>query len=497
MTLKKFSILLIIAMLCGCSSVIKEEDQNDESYNYKLYFSDDDLDETYDDANYVLLEGDSDLTISKAGTYVLSGELEGSVIVNCNGDVKLVLDGVTINSGDFASIYVKKCDKVTITLAQGSENVLSDSGEEYVAYDDNNVDGLIFSKSDLTFNGSGKLTLNANYKHGIVCKDELVFTNGTYEINSASQGINGKDCVKIKDGTLNIISGKAGIKSSNDEDEGRGYIYIVGGDINISSEHKGITAYNDLIIDGGTINITKSYEALEGAVITINDGEISLVSSDDGINASNKANGTSTFKMNGGNVYINAEGDGIDSNGDIYITGGTLYVEGPISGGDAAFDYDDAAYISGGEILMIGQSDMAEGFNEDGSEQVSLLYNLDSSYTSSSQLTISVNDEIIFDKTVSKQFNSILVSSSKFSVGDTVTITINDDTFTYELTSVSNTYGSSNFNKGGMGPGGNDDFNPGENGDRPSGSFEPKDGDRPEMPDGSFVPENNDNDDNN
>lgn len=490
MSLKKFSILLIIAMLCGCSSVIKEESVT-KTYSYKLYFDDEDLDESYDNANYVLLEGDSDLTISKSGTYVLSGQLDGSVIVNCNGDVKLVLDGATINSDDFASIYVKKANKVTITLAKDSENVLSDSGEEYVAYDDNNVDGVIFSKSDLTFNGSGKLTINANYKHGIVCKDELVFTNGTYDITSKSQGISGKDCVKIKDGAFNITSGKAAIKSNNQEDEGRGYIYILGGQINISSDHKGITAYNDLIIDGGNINITKSYEALEAAVVTINDGEISLVSSDDGINASNKAGGVSTFKMNGGNVYINAEGDGIDSNGDIYITGGTLYVEGPISGGDAAFDYDDAAYISNGEILMVGQSDMAEGFNEDGSEQVSLLYNLDSSYTSNTKLTISVNDEVIFDKTVSKQFNSILVSSSKFSVGDIVTISVGEDTFTYELTSVSNTYGNSNFNQGGM-PGMNrdDNFNPGEDkGQGPGGDFNPENGEKPDMPSGSFSPD--------
>lgn len=496
MTLKKFSLLLIIALLCGCSSVIHEEESSNKTYTYKLSFDDEDIDETYKDADYVLLEGDSDFTIEKAGTYVLSGELNGSIIVNCNGDVKLILDGVTINSDNFAAIYIKKCDKCTITLAEGSENVLSDSGDEYVQVDDNSVDALIFSKADLVFNGSGTLNINANYKHGIVSKDSLIVTNGTYNINSNNQGICGKDCVKIKAGTFNIESGKAAIKSNNDEDEGRGYIYIYDGTFNISSDDKGISAYNDLIIDGGNINITKSYEGLEAAVITINDGDISIVSSDDGINAASKNNGSSTFKMNGGSVYINAEGDGIDSNGDIYISGGTLFVEGPISGGDAAFDYDTAAYISGGEILMIGQSDMAEGFNEDGSSQVSLLYNMDSSYVAGGKLTITVNDETIFDETINKQFNSILLSSGKFSIGDEVTITVNDDIYTYTLESMSNTYGSTGFGQGGMGQGG--DFDP--NGERPSDDNKgnpPGDGQMPNMPENSEMPSKQDSDNEN
>ena len=454
---KKISVLLIAFFLTGCSSVIYERSEN-TTYDYKLYFENEDIDESYSDEEYIDITGDEDITINTSGTYVLSGKLNGSVIINSNGKVKLVLDGVTINSDDFAAIYIKECDKCTITLKDGSENVLSDSST-YTLMDDNNVDAVIFSKCDLVFNGTGKLTVNASYKHGIVSKDELTFINGTYDVTSVSQGICGKDCLKVKDGTFTINSTKDALKSNNEE-EGRGYIYITGGTFNISTSDDAITAYHDLIIDGGEINITNSYEGLEASVITINDGNISIHSQDDCINAASKEDDSSTLKINGGTIYLNSEGDGIDSNGDVYITGGTIFVEGPVSGGDAAFDYETAAYISGGDILMIGQSSMAEGFNEDGSSQVSLLYNMTSSYFEGSTLKILVNDEVLYDTTISKQFNSILVSSPSMEIGDVVTIQVNDDTYTYTLESTSNTYGNSGMNGGGIGGPNDDSFDP-------------------------------------
>ena len=445
---KKLSVILISFFLTGCNSVIYERDTVTSSeFDYKLYFESEDLDDSYSDEKYIDITGDEDITITTQGTYVLSGELNGSVVVNSNGNVKLVLDGVKIDSANFAAIYIKECDKCTITLKEGSENILSDS-ETYEQIDNNTVDAVIFSKSDLVFNGKGSLTINANYKHGIVSKDDLIFIEGNYSVTASSQGICGKDCVKIKDGTYTIDSVKDSIKSNNEE-EGRGYIYIVGGTIQIATSDDAISAYNDLIIDGGNITVSKCYEGLEAAGITINDGSISITSSDDGMNAASKTNGSSTLKINGGNVYINSEGDGIDSNGDIYITGGKVFVEGPVSGGDAAFDYETAGYISGGDVLMIGQSSMAEGFSEDGSNQVSLLYNLDSSYAANTALKISINEEVLYDTVISKQFNSILVSTTSMKVGDVVTITVGEDTYTYTLESISNTYGSSDIQMGG------------------------------------------------
>ncbi len=481
---KKVSVLLISLFLTGCSSVIYERNEDTLSNDhYELYFDNEDIDDSYENAEQIDITGSEDITIDHEGTYELSGELNGSVIVDCSGEVKLVLNGVSIQSDDFASIYIKECDKCTITLKDGSENVLSDSSE-YTLMDENNVDAVIFSKSDLVFNGTGSLKIQGNYKHGIVSKDDLIFIDGTYDITATSQGICGKDCVKIKDGTFNIESGKDSIKSNNDEDEGRGYVYIQAGTINIASGDDGITAYNDLIIDGGKINILDCYEGLEAAVIIINEGDISITSQDDSINAASKVDGSSTLKINGGNIYLNSEGDSIDSNGDVYITGGSLFVEGPISGGDAAFDYETAGYISGGEVLMVGQSSMAEGFNEDGSSQVSLLYNLTSSYSEGSTLKISVNDEVLYDTTIQKQFNSILLSSEKMEVGDVVTITINEDTYTYTLESMSNTYGTSGMNMdGGMMK--DDSFDPNNSdmqGQEPPENSE-MDGERPDMSD--------------
>lgn len=480
---KLFITILILFLMSGCSSVISTSSNNSKSYDYKLYFDDEDIDDTYDDENYVVLDGSCDFRIDEAGTYILSGTLNGSVIIDVskNDEVKLVLDGVTINSDDFASIYIIEADKVTITLASDSENYLSDSGSEYTQIDDNNVDSVIFSKADLVFNGTGSLTIDANYKHGIVSKDDLIFINGTYNIDSVSQGINGKDSVRIKDGTFNIVTLKDSIKSTNDEDEGRGYVYIAGGVINIDSGDDAIQAYNDLIIDDGTINITNSYEGLEAAYITINGGNISITSTDDGINAANKAgseattfsgNSDSSLKITGGTLYINAEGDGVDSNGEVFISGGTITVEGPLSGGDAAFDYETGGYITGGEVIMIGQSSMAEGFTSDASTTVNLLYNLDSSYPAGTNIAIYKEDGTkVFDLTTTKQFNSLLIASEQLEVGETITMVIGEDTITYELTDITNAYGSTGMN-GGMNFGGGGMTPPNNNGDN---NFDPND----------------------
>jgi outer membrane murein-binding lipoprotein Lpp len=144
------------------------------------------------------------ITINSEGTYVITGSLtEGQIVVEAadTEKVQLVLDGVTIHNSTSAAIYIKSGDKVFITLEEGTVNTLTD-GTEYVQTDDNTVDGVIFSKADLTFNGSGTLNLTASYKHGIVSKDDIVVTGGIYNITAVKDAINGKDAVKIKDGTF-------------------------------------------------------------------------------------------------------------------------------------------------------------------------------------------------------------------------------------------------------------------------------------------------------
>lgn len=229
------------------------------------------------------------VTISEAGTYILTGSASNAqVIIDADTETKiqLVLDDLTLSCESSAPIYVRKADKVFITLADGSSNALATTGE-FVAIDDNNIDAVIFSKDDLTLNGSGSLTINSPYGHGIVSKDDLVVTGGTYTMTCAKHGLSGKDSVRILDGTFDLTVTKDGIHASNDDDENLGYIYIAGGTFTINSDDDGIHADSTLYIEDGTIDIQKSYEGLEGQAITILDGNIDIVSSDDGINAAN------------------------------------------------------------------------------------------------------------------------------------------------------------------------------------------------------------------
>mgnify|MGYP004463060713 CR=1 FL=1 len=229
------------------------------------------------------------VTISEAGTYILTGSASNAqVIIDADTETKiqLVLDDLTLSCESSAPIYVRKADKVFITLADGSSNTLATTGE-FVAIDDNNIDAVIFSKDDLTLNGSGNLTINSPYGHGIVSKDDLVVTGGTYTMTCAKHGLSGKDSVRILDGTFDLTVTKDGIHASNDDDENLGYIYIAGGTFTINSDDDGMHADSTLYIEDGTIDIQKSYEGLEGQTITILDGDIDIVSSDDGINAAN------------------------------------------------------------------------------------------------------------------------------------------------------------------------------------------------------------------
>jgi len=493
---KVFVCLIALFLLCGCNTVIYERDDSSTSkeYHEKLSFDASDLDSSYSDAFDIVL-GDDDVYINESGTYIVSGKLENASIIietSKNEEVKLVLDNVEIHSEDLACIYIKESGKVTITLAEGSTNSLSD-GKSYKMIDDNDIDGTIYSKADLVFNGTGSLKISANYDKAIVSKDDLIFIDGNYDIESNGNAIVGKDCLKINDGTYNIVSGGDGLKSNNDEDEGRGYVYIKDGDINITSNSDGIQAHNNLYINGGNINITKSVEGLEAAYITINSGKVSIVSTDDGINASGSSSGSismfdsqsASINITGGELYINASGDGIDSNGDIYISGGNIFVEGPTTSADAAFDYQNGGYISAGEVLMIGNSGMAEGFS-DSSTQVNILYNLSSNYPSNSSLVILDNDDNeVFNITSTKQFNSVLVSSSKFNVGDTIKLVINGQTIEYTIKQTCNSEGS-----GSMSPMGGFNIFDGQKNNQPQnpdntdgGSFDPS------TQQGNFNPE--------
>ncbi len=482
-------------------------------------FTDRDLETGYEesDAAIITLNGDSaeasgsgvavnetTITISEAGTYVFTGSLsDGQIIVDAadSDKVQIVLKGADITNDDNACILVKSADKVFVTLVQGTENTLSDTGSEYVQTEDvSNVDGVIFSKADITFNGTGTLTINAGYANGIVGKDDVKFTGGTYNITATGNAIEGKDSVRIKDGTFNLESGseKDGIHSGNDEEAGKGYIYIEGGEITISAEDDGIHAATVLYIAGGNINVVKSYEGIEGDTIDILGGSIRINASDDGLNASTSTSQDSFgfgdmgggmdydenayIRIYGGEIYVNAAGDGIDSNGDLYIDGGYVVVEGPENDGNGPLDKGGTAYISGGTVIAVGSSGMAETFSSD-SEQYSILYGFESTLSAGTVITISDSSGAeLLNFTLTKTASSIVFSSSDISEGE-YTITAGDTTDTISVSDKSTTAGNAT---GGMGmgvPGGNG----GMKGQRPDGEApQMQDGERPEMPDGEM-----------
>ena len=365
--------ILMLIVLSGCNTVIsdtvKEDEDEEVAEAYNLSFNESDTDASYQINGSTLIElGSEDVKITKGGTYILQGTLDNaSVIVEVEKDidVQLVLNNATINSGDFAGIYIVEGDEITITLAEGSVNTISDSSS-YTQIDDNNVDALIYSKADLIINGNGTLNLKSDYNHGIVSKDDLVITGGNYNIETAGQGLSGKDALMISNGNFKLTTYKDSLKSDNSEDEYRGYVYISGGTFVINSYADAIYGTSLVNIEGGNFTINtaefeisggdftiEAHEGIEGTYIKINGGDIDISASDDGINAAQKVSDyTATFEMNDGNLSVNmgqGDTDAIDSNGYIYINGGTINITA-----QSAFDYDSGAEHNGGTIIING-----------------------------------------------------------------------------------------------------------------------------------------------
>lgn len=462
----------------------------------------------------------STVTITSAGTYIISGSLSDGQIVIAASDsdkVQLVLNNAEINCNTSAAVYVKSADKVFVTLPAGTTNSLG-GGTEYVQTDDNTVDGVIFSKSDLTLNGTGTLKIDADCRHGIVTKDTLCITGGTYVIDAVKTCLAGKDGIKILDGSFTLTAGSKGLNSGNDDDAREGSIYIAGGTFTIKSEDDsihadgsciiaggtytiaagddGIHANYDTIITDGSITITDSYEGIEGRRITVSGGTINLTASDDGINAAtggssdeqrmpggqqpqemrmpggqkpsgmdmdNKGQAPASrsasdddvyVKITGGTITVNAGGDGIDSNGNLYITGGTVYVAGPTSNGNGALDYEGEASITGGTLIAAGSSGMAQGMGSN-STQCSMLVNLSETIAAGSVISLKDSSgNVLISWTSPKQFSSVVISTAELAHGSTYTLVTGDTQTEVTLSSVATTSGNAGFGGGFGGAGG-------------------------------------------
>lgn len=209
------------------------------------------------DSDAVTIDGGT-VTITDEGTYLLSGTLDdGIVIVDAEDTdkVQLVLNNANIHCADCAALYVRQADKVFVTTTENSQNTLS-SGETFTQLDDNNIDGVIFAKSDLTLNGLGTLTVDSPAGHGIVTKDDLAIASGTYVVTAEGQGLSGKDSVRIADGTFTLTTGKDAIQSDNTEDTDKGFVYLAGGTFTITAEGDGLSASSWMQVDDAACTIT-------------------------------------------------------------------------------------------------------------------------------------------------------------------------------------------------------------------------------------------------
>ena len=558
-------LLLSVILLVGCNS-----DKNSGSStgaqeiivpDSSTMFTDKDKDADYSDSDITAnitvsgskISSDSTAvsvsngkaTISKTGYYVIGGSGKNvSIIVDCTLELQkihLVLKDLTITNSSFAPIYVKNAEK-TFVMLEGN-NTLGVTGD-FEQIDENNVDGVIFAKDNVTIQGDGSLTINSS-KHGIVNKDDLKITGGTINVTASSDGLQANDSVRIADATVTVNAQKDGVHIENTVDTAKGYFYLESGTLNITSAHdgidvsstvqitggtltvkagggndgyfakelstKGIKAVSDilikggtitvdssddavhsndsieidggnldltsgddgihadkyLLIKGGTIKINESYEGLEAQNIEIEGGNISIRATDDGINSAggdgSSINGrpgqnnfnssvNSSITIKGGNIYVNAYGDGVDSNGNITITGGVTVVEGPVSNGDGALDYDGKATISGGTFVAIGSNGMAMNFST--AEQGSILVSCNSQSIGADITLKDSNGNEIFSMTSTKKFSSVLISVPELEKGKTYSLSAG--TYSKDVTLTDFIYGAGSSMPGGGGgrPGG-------------------------------------------
>ncbi|MBQ8237601.1 MAG: carbohydrate-binding domain-containing protein [Oscillospiraceae bacterium] len=565
------ALLLTLLLLAGCGSGTAPETTPDETQagvsaetDAADRFTDRDYRTEYEIAECELITlGSEDVLINRAGSYLIQGTLaDGQIIVDADKQekVQLILDGVSITSAASAPIYIRQADKVFITLV--GENVLTNGGS-FEAIDENNIDAVIFSKEDLTLNGTGSLAISSPAGHGIVSKDELTITGGFYDITCASHGISGKDNLCIADGAFTIAAGKDGLHAENNDDATLGFGYIEGGTFTISAEGdglsasstleirggafdittgggsengakqasggwgqmgggrgpggpgmggqgmgfgsmtetetedsasiKGIKAASDLTItggsftlncaddavhsntnvtikggdftiatgddafhaddtltvEGGAISVSESYEGLEGLHILIAGGDISLISSDDGLNAAGgtdasgmggrdqfggpggMGNSDGTIVISGGNIYMEASGDGIDANGTLEITGGFTVVTGPTQGDTATLDYDISATISGGTFIGTGSSMMAQTFSDNTQGIIAVSLGGSASAGTELLLTDAAGEEVV-RFTPNLSYAVVILSTPDMVSGETYTITVGTATAEFE-----------------------------------------------------------------
>lgn len=402
------------------------------------------------------------VTITHEGVYRLSGSLSNGQIVVYAADaskVQLVLDGVSVTNEGGAAIQVVRADKVFVTTAAGSENSLSSVGKLI----DEDVDGAVFSKNDICFNGEGMLRVLSEAGHGIATKDDLKITSGSYEIQAEKRGLSGKDSIRIGGGNIRVKATGDGLHSEHD-DADKGYIFISGGSIDIVSGKDGIDCTNYLNILAGNISIDAA-----------SDG-INVAGADD-------FDSSTYVAVSGGKVSVRAAEDGIDSNGSLAVHGGELYISAAPRGGDGALDYATAAEIHGGTVAAASAAEMAMNFSY-ADAQGSILCSFRQPHSAGEELSLrNEAGEVLLSFVPDYDYQAVVLSCAAVTAEGKYSVSAGEETV--EIQMDGSLYGSSS----GFGfPGGPGMMPPADMGDFPEfpqGMEQPQfpgDGDRPGFP---------------
>lgn len=455
---------------------------------------------------------DQTLTITQTGTYVLTGSGKNIKLVVEAADtdqVHLVFQNLTLE-GEGTLLQINKAQEVVISLAEGSQNALTESQ----ANDDEEVKATIHSQVPLTLNGTGNLTLTALTKNALEVEDDLKVLGGTYTVKAANHGFKAEGALAIEAATLTIEAGKDGLHAEHDETTERANISLNPTQLSIAATEDGVDAGNELTIKGGTITVSQSEEGLEARVIRQLGGDVTIKSSDDGVNASagssSKTSDTSATSkttdasatsntadtsssasqatatpaatsqadqankdknatlpsppagqappqggqppqngqgpggmppggqeesdpslqiiLEGGTLTIDAEGDGIDSNGTVSISGGSLVVNGSVQGGNGPLDAAGDITITGGTVWALGTSDMLQGFAQ-GSTQASITANI-AGTAGQTLIILDAKGKEVARQTASKDFQAVIMSSADLVDGQTYTIQVEGTTQT-------------------------------------------------------------------
>ena len=317
----------------------------------------------------VLISGTT-VTITEEATYILSGTLEdGMILVDAPDTAKLqlVLNGVEISSKTSAPLYILEADKVFVTLADGTENTLSNGGT-FNAIDENNIDAVIFSKQDLTLNGSCTLTIHSPAGHGIVSKDDLVITGGTYFIYSASHGLDANDSVRLINASITVDAGKDGIHAENTEDTALGFVYISSGTLEIEAEGDGISAGAYLQLEDGVITIlagggsengTHESSDFWGGFMGGRGGAPSSSTASDSSTSMKGIKAAASILISGGTITIDSADDAIHSDASITINGGAF----ALASGDDAIHAEETLTVTAGTINISESYEGLEALN--------------------------------------------------------------------------------------------------------------------------------------